>query len=749
MASPSSSHSSGLQRFLSIGTKLSVSAIVLVLLVAVVVFFSLTRRERDALLTAEQRAGQMVTDLVVGAAVAPLEFEDPDVMQEELERLRRNDAVNYAGVWRLGEDGLTPLADYRATGFEDEVPTPAKVEAALVDSSSADELVFPAPVYSIEAGDHELGIVQVRLSLAKQNAAFAASRRWILAASVAVGAALLILLLAFVRRIVVRPLAELSAAAQRVEQGEHAQVEITAHDEVGELALAFNRMGEAIAEREQRIARTNRQLQRLLDNMQQAIFSFGPDMKIRSNHSKAALDVFRRAKVEGIDVCEELLAGYGPESHEAEAVRVWFDSVFELGADLWPELLELAPTELTIRSDTDHATDLEFVFRPVIDEGELREVIVLATDTTERNQAERQAREWETKYAREMSAMQKIVSGGTQIFVQFLRSTEERLARIKVLLTRSDKLLRGELEELFRHAHTIKGEARTFDLVDLQRSATRLEDQLGRLRRWLDEERPINWEGMLSETLMMLGAVKQAFEGTRDLLVQASPMGTAILEQTTVFQSDLDELLTLIAAKGDKPNEPLPAALIAVAERLGSRPFAEIGMRLVEAVPTWADAEGKRARLEIYGGETRVPAKLIEALPSALTHLVRNAVAHGIEMPAARKDAGKAEVGVISLRCKAHDKGVEITVEDDGRGLDDEAIFAQAKARGLGSVGASLTNLIFVPGLSTSTSTSDLSGRGVGLQCVRNDLAELGYRTTVDSKPGQGCRFTLSPVPER
>ena len=738
--------SEGAKRGLSIGTKLSLGALILVSVAALLATFVLTQREYDRLLDAEERAGAMVTDMVVGAALAPLEFEDTEVMAEDLARLNSNPAVNYAAAWRVHDERLDRLAEYRARGFEAEIeaPPPSKYDAAGVVEKTSDELVFNKSVHS---GDGSLiGVVELRLNLERPKEAYAASQRLILMSSGGVALAMLGLLFGLVRVTVVRPLAALVGAAQRVEQGERGQVDVYAHDEAGRLAQAFNRMGEAIAEREQRIAAANRQLQRLLDNMRQAIFSFGPDLNIRGNHSRATLDIFRRGHVEGLGVVEELLRGHDEESHEAEAVRVWFDMVFELGADLWGEALELAPKELTLRPDTEDSIELELSFRPVIEEGELVEIIVLATDTTERNEIERQRQEWESKYAREMGAMQKIVSGGTQMFVQFLRNSEERLERIRQLLDTQDTLRRGQLDELFRHAHTIKGEARTFELLDLHRAATRLEDLLSRLRRWMEEERAIDWATMLSEARQLHEEVQGAFEGTRDLLVEASPLGHAILDQTTVFRGDLDQLLALVREDGRAGDWP---SLREVVARLGSRPFAELAMRLVEAVPTWAEEEGKRARVEIYGGETRVPADLVDVLPSALNHLVRNAVAHGIEVPAERAAAGKAEVGVIALRCKALDGGVELTVEDDGQGLDAEAVMRRAKARGVGSTGVAPTKLIFVPGLSTKSSASDLSGRGVGLQAVRNELGAVGYAVAVESSPGAGMRFTLSPGERR
>ena len=157
---------------------------------------------------------------------------------------------------------------------------------------------------------------------------------------------------------------------------------------------------------------------------------------------------------------------------------------------------------------------------------------------------------------------------------------------------------------------------------------------------------------------------------------------------------------------------------------------------------------GKKAQLVISGEHTELDKIVIERVSDPLLHLVRNCLDHGLETPAERRAAGKPETGVIYL--KAYQKGGNVIIEigDDGHGLRHEKILAKAIERGLVRSGDTLTEaqireLIFLPGFSTADSISDVSGRGVGMDLVRSNIASLGGAVEVASAPGQGVRFTV------
>ncbi|HEX9011791.1 MAG TPA: chemotaxis protein CheA [Holophagaceae bacterium] len=157
---------------------------------------------------------------------------------------------------------------------------------------------------------------------------------------------------------------------------------------------------------------------------------------------------------------------------------------------------------------------------------------------------------------------------------------------------------------------------------------------------------------------------------------------------------------------------------------------------------------GKDLELTLEGQATELDKTFIEMLVDPMTHLVRNAVDHGIETREERAQAGKPITGTIALRAYSRGGHIHIEVKDDGRGLDPERILRKAIERGLVPPGTrpsdeELHLLIFEPGFSTAEQVSDVSGRGVGMDVVRQNIRALGGRIEVDSRPGQGSTFRL------
>jgi two-component system chemotaxis sensor kinase CheA len=161
------------------------------------------------------------------------------------------------------------------------------------------------------------------------------------------------------------------------------------------------------------------------------------------------------------------------------------------------------------------------------------------------------------------------------------------------------------------------------------------------------------------------------------------------------------------------------------------------------------EATGKRVRLVVSGEDTEIDRTVIERLSDPLTHMIRNAIDHGVESAAERMAAGKPETGVVRVSAAHRGGRIVVEVADDGRGIDRPAVRATAIRRGLILADAVLSdeeidNLIFAPGFSTATEVSSVSGRGVGMDVVKNSVQDLGGRIGVTSRPGEGSRFTLS-----
>lgn len=158
-----------------------------------------------------------------------------------------------------------------------------------------------------------------------------------------------------------------------------------------------------------------------------------------------------------------------------------------------------------------------------------------------------------------------------------------------------------------------------------------------------------------------------------------------------------------------------------------------------------ARATGKQIRLITEGGETELDRSVLERLRDPLTHLLRNAVDHGIEPPGERSAAGKPTVGTVRLRAWHEAGQVFVEVSDDGRGIDPRRLREVARERNLpvGDDDRSGLELLFLPGFTTTAEPTMLSGRGVGLDVVKRNLEALSGSIEVTSTPGRGTRFTL------
>ncbi|MCG5243539.1 chemotaxis protein CheA, partial [Azospirillum doebereinerae] len=179
------------------------------------------------------------------------------------------------------------------------------------------------------------------------------------------------------------------------------------------------------------------------------------------------------------------------------------------------------------------------------------------------------------------------------------------------------------------------------------------------------------------------------------------------------------------------------------------QPVKSIFARMPRMVRDLAGRLGKTVELSMAGEATEVDKTIIEELADPLTHMIRNALDHGIERPEDRRAAGKPECGTVFLSAENKGGRIVIRVEDDGRGIDRPRVLAKARALGLVAADAAPSDdeidaLLFAPGFSTSESVTDVSGRGVGMDVVQRNIQSLGGRVTVQSEPGRGTRWTMT-----
>ncbi len=176
-------------------------------------------------------------------------------------------------------------------------------------------------------------------------------------------------------------------------------------------------------------------------------------------------------------------------------------------------------------------------------------------------------------------------------------------------------------------------------------------------------------------------------------------------------------------------------------------PVEQLTARLSRVVGSMAPSLGKEVTFDVFGGETEIDKVLAEELTDPLLHIVRNALDHGIELPAEREAAGKPRAGRLTLVVETRGRSVAFTLADDGRGMEGERLVRRAREKGLLSPfepdPVDPLDLVFLPGFSTAQTVSAISGRGVGLDVVRANLAKLKGDVRVTSTPGKGTTFEV------
>ncbi len=355
----------------------------------------------------------------------------------------------------------------------------------------------------------------------------------------------------------------------------------------------------------------------------------------------------------------------------------------------------------------------------------------------------------------------------------------DHLAALRMTLDRGAV---ADLEEAYRHAHSLKGAARAVDLPAVVELAHGLETQL---EEW--------WQGKAMPDEDSLHRARRAVDAIEDLSAaalrdgagaapEAAPALASTLRVETASVDRLAACSTRLATELDRLRVTAAAArlrgraaadvLVELLDELEEREWAlsrlakrladdVAGLRMVAAeevlggfgpmLRALAAEQGKDVQFRAEGLETRADRDVLAVMGEAVMHLLRNAVAHGIETPERRRAAGKAVAGRVMLSAAVDRGRLEVQVSDDGAGLAMDRLVREAAARGLldadqaAAVEAGdVARLAFLPGLSTAGTLDVTAGRGMGMAIVQRLVERLQGRVELSSQPGKGTRVTLS-----
>jgi two-component system chemotaxis sensor kinase CheA len=312
------------------------------------------------------------------------------------------------------------------------------------------------------------------------------------------------------------------------------------------------------------------------------------------------------------------------------------------------------------------------------------------------------------------------------VAVEAMPEPSAAAASVRVPAEKLDALLArvGEL-----HIAQRRVEARLSDVAGLQEFVAQWRTEWKRVERFFTRARRAAGDAHRAAALPRRAALvlNQAGDNFRKLDKDLDDMAAALASDVRLF-------------------EQVARPLDDEVRRVRMLPFLDACAGLDRMVRDLAQATNKEAELRIEGGAVELDRSILEGLKDPLRHLVRNALDHGMEPPADRQQAGKPRCGTITVSAALHGAQVEVEVQDDGRGLDLEAIRAQARRRKIDEPADEheLARLIFHPGFSTAGIITDLSGRGVGLDIVKTQVENLHGAVDLSFTAGRGACFSLT-----
>ena len=339
---------------------------------------------------------------------------------------------------------------------------------------------------------------------------------------------------------------------------------------------------------------------------------------------------------------------------------------------------------------------------------------------------------------------QALVAAAVQAAPQEQRPAAAPGAMLRINAERLDRLITEAGEAAIARSR-IEAELR-----QTKQSLGELNENIGRLRTQLREVE-------IQADSQMQSRRSELAERERDFDPLEFDRYTRLQELTRMMAEGLNDAATLQQTLVKNMGET-DAALLQQARigrelqqnlmRMRAVPFSNLAERLHRIVRQTARELERKAELAIEGGQVELDRGVLERIAAPLEHMLRNALVHGIEDPAARASAGKAEAGRIAISLRQEANEIVLVVSDDGAGLDLARLRAKALEKGLISgeqakSEAEQVQLVFMSGLSTAQAVSELAGRGVGMDVVRTEIQSIGGRVEVTTARGRGTTFTI------
>ncbi len=487
-----------------------------------------------------------------------------------------------------------------------------------------------------------------------------------------------------------------------------------------------------VAERTAQLSQKTNDINAMLHNMSLGVCTVVPGNTLHPEYSSYMNAIFGGDTLAGQGVLERLFARASLGVDAKDQVETALASIIGEDTMMFDCNGHLLARDMQIVDGDGKAKMLQMDWSPIVSEQDVVEkVLLIVQDVTHLRALELAS----AQQKEELDLISQILKISIGKFNDFLDSAKQLAADNRRVVSETPGRDPEAIAALFRNMHTIKGNARTYEFRLITDAAHAAEQEYDLLRK--NADRPWNTETLLRE----LGAVEDAIARYQD--VNEDKLGRKgraadLLTTRGVFVSHdaIADLKAVAATLENAGAGPDLDALNKKLAQLGLIPLERIVSGAVDSLSSLAkELEKPTPRSELVNGDRAFSSPFAEALKSALMHIVRNALDHGIESPLERTRAHKPEQGQLNFVCEHHGGAdghtAELHVFDDGRGLALHKLLQKGVACGMFAPGAqptpeAIAELVFHSGLSTAEALTQVSGRGVGMDAARAFLTEQG-----------------------
>lgn len=480
----------------------------------------------------------------------------------------------------------------------------------------------------------------------------------------------------------------------------------------------------------EKIKEISDEIKDIMNSVDEIIFTFNPDLSLNSEASRKSLEVLSPVFFETGDSVVKIFDL--PESGQTELAN-WIQLLFQTPqVKKWKKLHLLCPVKQFKLNIDEKINTFESEFIPIIRNSKIVKIMGIATDVTRRIESEKRLEQTRRDHKIKTDRILAFINNERD----YVNACISESQVINNKLSDHHKTLRSDLnlDQIFREVHTVKGNAGSLGFSGLEKYFHQIENSLSLLISDKEHQPDFNeW----SENIKGINSELQSIMQLRSQLFDSG------IEEISIDKSHYKQTIRTIKETFDHDDHFLKYLV-----SLNSIRFLKFTKKYQKLISEYSEKTEKPINpLRVENPANLLHKKLAVIFDDALIHIIRNAIDHGIEDPAIREEKGKGP-GNIKILHQVEGPFDKIVVEDDGKGVDAEAIFKKAIENGICEPDEQLTdqqkfNLIFEKGFSSKESVTELSGRGIGLDAVKTILEKFGGGVKVSPKKNGGTVFAL------